>query len=120
MGKQACCAGNGGKMRVWLFMRVDDPLRAAQKLHRLALDQQWDPEWSIKRVDTVDHEDTKNLPTFAAPQDCHNLLVAIEAADDRALRDAFYRIKEAIVDNLAPGRDPHGHALSSSTYLDWN
>ncbi len=99
-------------------MRVNDPLAAAAKLHSLVLEQQWDPVWSIKRVDTVDHVASIGLPKFPAPQDCHNLHVAVKAANDMALENAFHTIEDAVKPWGVPA--PHGHVVSSSTYLDWS
>ena len=117
MGQQGCYPGNGGEIRAWLLMRVDDPLAAAAKLHSLVLERQWDPAWSIKRVDTMDHDMSKDLPKFPAPPDGHNLFVAVKAADNAALENAFHRIEDVVQPSAV--QDSHGHVLSSSTYLDW-
>lgn len=114
---------HGGKKRIWLLLRVHNPVESAVKLHNLALEQQWSSDWSIKRIDTVHEAHTGNLPKFKPPHDSSNLFVAIEAVDDRAVEIGFYKIQEALQDQIARAqnpRDPHGHVLSGSSYLDWS
>ncbi len=117
MSKPVSCAGDGGEIRAYLLMHVHDPRAAAKELHGLVLERQWNPEWSIKRVDTVDHDASSKLTKFPAPPDCHNLLVAVKAAHHSALENAFNRIADVVKPSAA--RDPHGHIVTSSTYLDW-
>jgi subtilisin family serine protease len=110
-------AGTGSEIRSWLFMRVDDPHAAAQVLHGLVLAQQWSPDWSIKRVDTVDHGASSKLARFPAPSDGFNLFVAVKAATENYLHIAFLTIENLVQPSKA--RVPNAHVLTSSTYLNW-
>jgi len=100
----------------WLFLHVADPQAAAAKLHNLVLDQQWNPDWSIKQVDTVDLEETRTLKSYAAPENAHNLLVLIKARDKATLQIAFLTIARAA--EASDVHVPHGRVLYSSIHLN--
>ena len=111
-------AAKGREVRTWLLMRVDDPLEAAQQVLGLALEQQWSADWSIKRVDTIDHVQSCRLGKFPASDPGFNLMVAVKAANETELEVAFLKIENLTKPTRVEA--PHGHVVTSSVYLDWN
>jgi hypothetical protein len=107
----------GPEVRALLLVRVhDDPKAAFARLAQLVVDQQWTPEWSVKRIDVVDLEESRKLDKFAPTRETEfHFCVAVSAKNRDILQKlAFPQIVKTL------GSDSAGLTLIASLGADWS
>jgi hypothetical protein len=100
----------GSAVRALLLVRTSHPpVEAAQLLVPLVAERQWTAEWSIKRIDIIDIEESRKL----GKKEPFSLCVAVSARDRDTLKKAFNRIVDLL------GTEDEPQALFASFGADW-
>lgn len=111
-------------VRAWLLVTVkprpgreiSEVIREASKVVLdVAMDHQWDPKWTIKRIDTIDPEGSQELKEFA-PKIRFSLFITVQAANRVRLLEALRNISNTLHDRGFS--DGQGHIVTNSNGID--
>jgi hypothetical protein len=107
----------GPELRVWLLVKMKKPKDDGQAIISVALRQQWNPEWSIKRIDTIDLAKSRQVGKFPPQRGSEfDLFVAMKAKDQPTLVHALGEISRALG---YPNQEPVVYTVENSLGVDW-
>jgi hypothetical protein len=92
-----------------------DPENAFEELRKLAVGQEWNQPWYIKRIDLITPLEGFVPDVKAAPRGAYSLIAAVKARDEATLTAAF----RVIEDRMSKFSHVDGFRAGGPTY-DFN